>query len=337
MKKILAILLAVCMICALCAGCADKKADDGNESADVVNVAVVVKSFDSESWQYMLTGARNAADDSNGKIAIKEYGADSEADIEGQVAVLEDVIVSAPDAIVITPSDSDAVVAALEEAHAAGIKIIVVDTAVNTDAYDVFMANDNYAGGEVMAEQLVDNLKAQGKELKGTVGIVSAVPVQTVYDRDDGFIDKLKELAPEINVVSGKYVDNDMQKSMDLTNDYIATYSDLIGVYGDNNVTGSGIALALNEAQLQGKVVGVAYDGNPEEITGIKDGSLSAILVQDLYNWGYKAVNFAADLVLGNDLGLKDNYYNTGVTLVTLENIDDDGIQDVLDPSRLAR
>ena len=332
MKKTLAIILALCLVCSMFAVEAMAA-----EPTDVTKVAVLVKSFDSESWQYMLTGARNAAADSDGKIEISEYGANSEADIEGQVAILEDIIVSEPDAIVITPSDSDAVVAALEEAHAAGIKIIVVDTAVNTEAYDVFMANDNYAGGEVMAEQLVEALQAAGKELKGTVGIVSAVPVQTVYDRDDGFIDKLAELAPDITVVSEQYVDNDMQKSMDLTNDFISTYEDLIGVYGDNNVTGSGIALAIAEAGLQGEVIGVAYDGNPEEIEGVKNDSLYAILVQDLYNWGYKAVNFAGELVAGNDLGLEDNYYNTGVTLVTKENIEDDDIQDVLDPSRLAR
>mgnify|MGYP003191043862 FL=1 len=78
----------------------------------------------------------------------------------------------------------------------------------------------------------------------------------------------------------------------------------------------------------------MAYDGNPEEIDGIRNGALKAILVQDLYNWGYKAVNFAYDAVMGESI---DSYYNTGVTLVTLENIDDESIQDVLDPSRLAR
>ena len=138
------------------------------------------------------------------------------------MTLLEDVIVSKPDAIVITPSDSDAVVAALEEAHEAGIKIIVVDTAVNTESYDMFMANDNYAGGEMMAEQMVKYLQEAGKELKGTIGIVSAVPVQTVYDRDDGFIDKMAELAPDITIISEQYVDNDMQKAMDLTNDYLS-------------------------------------------------------------------------------------------------------------------
>ena len=85
------------------------------------------------------------------------------------MTLLEDVIIK-PDAIVITPSDSDAVVAALEEAHEAGIKIIVVDTAVNTESYDMFMANDNYAGGEMMAEQMVKYLQEAGKELKGYNG-----------------------------------------------------------------------------------------------------------------------------------------------------------------------
>lgn len=365
MKKIIAMILTLGLACSVFTACGssngtaeqsgsaatetsgsetatseDAEASEGTDETaggDTVKVAVLVKSFDSESWQYMLTGARNAAADSNGAIEITEHGADSEADIEGQVAVLEDVIVSEPDAIVITPSDSEAVVAALDEAYADGIKIVVVDTAVNTESYDVFMANDNYAGGEVMAEQLVGALEDAGKELKGTVGIVSAVPVQTVYDRDDGFIDKLAELAPDITVISEQYVDNDMQKSMDLTNDFISTYEDLIGVYGDNNVTGSGVALAIAEAGLQGEVIGVAYDGNPEEIEGINNGALHAILVQDLYNWGYQAVNFAGDLVNGKDLGLEDKYYNTGVTLVTKENIDDEDIQDVLDPSRLAR
>jgi ABC-type sugar transport system, periplasmic component len=352
MKKILALVLALCMIFALCA-CGQKAAPAEAPAAapaaepaaepaeapatedDVIDVAVLVKSFDSQSWQIMLSGAEKAAADSNGKIKITTYGADSESDIEGQVAILENIIVSEPDAIVVTPSDSDALNAALDEAHAKGIKIVCVDVSVNTDSYDLFMANDNYAGGVIMAEQFMKYLGEAGIDPVGTVGVVSAVPVQTVYDRDDGFIDKLAELAPEIKVIRDQYVDNDMQKSMDLTNDFINSNEDLIGVYGDNNTTGSGIALALAEAGMQGKVIGVAYDGNDEEINGIRDGSLSAILVQDLWQWGYKGVNFAAELARGNDIGCANKFYNTGVTLVTLENIDSDEVLDVLDPSRL--
>lgn len=314
---------------------ADKSDDKGKDVKEAaVNVAVIVKSTDSESWQYMLTGARNAAADSNGRIKITEHGAESETDIEGQITVLENVISSNPDAIVITPSDSDALNASLDMAHEQGIKIIVVDTPVNTENYDVFMANDNYAGGEQLAEIFVNELKDAGQELKGTVGIVSAVPVQTVYDRDDGFVDKLKELAPEIKVITENYADNDMQKSMDMTMDYISAYPDLLGVYGDNNVTGSGIALAIAESGLQDKLVGVAYDGNPEEIEGIRNGALEAILVQSLYQWGYDSVTNACKLIDGETM---DKYFDTGVTLVDETNINDEDIQDVIDPSRLAR
>lgn len=355
MKKVYALILIIAMIACFFAGCsnsatqgstnettaalettaAQSEAETTAEaSAAPIKIAVIVKSTDSESWQYMLTGARNAAADSNGAIVITEHGAASETDISGQVSILEDVIVEGPDAIVVTPSDSDALNAALEEARDAGIKIIVVDTSVTTDAYDMFMANDNYAGGELIAEQMVKYLNEANIELKGSIGIVSAVPVQTVYDRDDGFIDKMAELAPDVKIISGNYVDNDMQKSMDLTLDYITANDDLIGVYGDNNVTGSGIALAIAELGVQDEVIGVAYDGNPEEVAGVRSGALKAILVQDLYNWGYQGVNFAYSLVNGENL---ESYFNTGVTLVTMENIDNDEIQDVLDPSRLAR
>ena len=108
----------------------------------------------------------------------------------------------------------------------------------------------------------------------------------------------------------------------------------MIGVYGDNNVTGSGIALAIAEAGMQDQLIGVAYDGNPEEIAGIRDGSLKAILVQSLYQWGYDGVMNAYKAVQGEEL---EKYFDTGVTLVTLENIDDESVQDVIDPSRLAR
>lgn len=329
MKKALLLTLVVCLSLTAFMG-----VGFAGEAEKPYNVAVVIKATDSESWQYMLTGARNAAIDNPDDVQVTEHGAASESDIEGQVTILEDVINSDPDAIVITPSDSDAVVPALEEAAAAGIKIIVVDTPANTDVAETFMANDNYAGSQMLAEEFLGFLEDAGIEPKGTVGIVSAVPVQTVYDRDAGFVDKLAELAPDITVIQDNYTDNDMQKAMDLTIEYITAYDDLIGVFGDNNVTGSGVALAIAEQGIGDSVIGVAYDGNPEEVAGVRDGSLKAILVQDLYGWGYDGVLNAVAALDGETL---EDYINTGVTLVSAANVDDDAIQDILDPSRLEK
>ena len=342
-RKFAGLFLAVTMVVGMMAGCSsssDTAADTSTEATDdttedaangdAVKVAVLVKGTEGETWQWMLSGARKAAADSDGKIVITEHGGASEADITKQVSILEDIIVSQPDAILMAPTDSDALNAGIEEAHA-GIKVIVVDTSVTTEDYDLFMANDNYAGGEQMAEQMVKYMNDAGIELKGTVGIVSAVPVQTVYDRDDGFADKLAELAPDIKIIRDQYADNDIQKSMDMTLDYVTANDDLIGVYGDNGPTGAGIALAIAEAGLEDKVIGVAYDGNTEEIKGIENNSLKALAVQDLWDWGYTGVNLAYDLVQGKTM---DKFYNTGVTLVDATNVHDDDIQDIVDPDR---
>ena len=98
MKRILSIALALCMLLALCAcgqandpapaDTGDAAVSDTPNTEEAVKVAVIVKSTDSESWQYMLTGARNAVLDSEGKIEITEHGAASEADIAGQVTLL---------------------------------------------------------------------------------------------------------------------------------------------------------------------------------------------------------------------------------------------------------
>ena len=118
---------------------------------------------------------------------------------------------------------------------------------------------------------------------------------------------------------------------MDMTLDYITANDDLIGVYGDNGPTGAGIALAIAEAGLEDRVIGVAYDGNTEEIKGIENNSLKALAVQDLWDWGYTGVNLAYDLVQGKTM---DKFYNTGVTLVDATNVHDDDIQDIVDPDR---
>lgn len=348
-KKLTGLLLTLVMTASLLAGCskssepaantpeteapAEEPAEQPAEASgkEAVKIAVLVKGTDAETWQWMLSGARKAAADSNGKIIVTEHGGASETDISEQVSILEDIIVSKPDAIVMAPTDSEALNASIEEAHAAGIKVIIVDTSVTTESYDLFMANDNYLGGEQMAEEMVKYLKEANIELKGTVGIVSAVPVQTVYDRDDGFADKLAELAPDIKIIRDQYADNDIQKSMDMTLDYITANEDLIGVYGDNGPTGAGIALAIAEAGLEDRVIGVAYDGNTEEVKGIENGSLKAILVQDLWDWGYTGVNLAYDLVQGKTM---EDFYNTGVTLVDSTNVGDDDIKDIIDPSR---
>ena len=88
----------------------------GATHAKPYNIAVIIKATDSDFWQYVIIGAVNYGLDNPDKAKINWNGPKSEADIEKQVALVEDIISKKPDAIVIASTSSDSTVPALENA-----------------------------------------------------------------------------------------------------------------------------------------------------------------------------------------------------------------------------
>lgn len=321
MKKVMAaLLLAAFGLCAVEAHAATKPAD----------VAVIIKATDSDFWQYVLVGARNYAKEFPEKVSITTYGPRSEADIDRQVTILEDVISTKPDAIVISSTSSDATVPALEDAKAQGIVVVTIDNRVNTDKVDSLLATNNLAAGKLAAQTFVDMLKAKGLPLKGKVGIIGSMAgVQVLSDRDDGFINGMKEFAPEIQLLGPRYCDNDIVRALNNAIDMYTANPDLLGFFADNNHTGDGVARAIAELGLSDKLIGIAFDSDPEEIEAVRDGALKALVLQDPYGMGYYGVDFALKKLAGEDI---PSYVDTGVTIVTKANMDNPEILGLLDP-----
>ncbi len=337
MKKFVSLLLIVLMVGTLLVGCGGQKAeappaDDGEEQVEKeqYEIAVIIKATDSDFWQYVLIGAENAAID-NPDINVTTYGPPSEADIDKQVAILEDVISTKPDAIVISSTSSDATVPALEKAYDEGIVIITIDNKVTTDKVHSFLATDNLEAGGKAAQKLVEELEAKGVPLEGKVGLISAMAgVQVLTDRDKGFADKLNELAPGIELLPTRYVDNDVLKAVSAAEDLLTAHDDIIGFFADNNQTGDGLARVIEERNLHDEIVAVAFDSDPEEINALRSGALKGLILQDPYGMGYDGVMSAYDAINGKTL---DEYINTGSTVVTKENMDDEDIKGLLDPT----
>ncbi|ABV32752.1 MULTISPECIES: ABC transporter substrate-binding protein [Pseudothermotoga] len=292
-------------------------------------IAFVVKATDSDFWQYTIVGAKNAEHDLQGLVKVTVYGPPSEADIDKQVAILEDVIRTKPDAIVISSTSSHATAPALNKAYQQGIKIILIDNFVYDTGYHSFLATNNKVGGGLAAEKVVELLKKSGRPLKGKVGLISSMAgVQVLIDRDDGFTARLKELAPDLEILPTRYVDNDIAKAAAAAEDLITAYGDqLVAIFADNNHTGDGVARVIEEQNLQDKVIAVAYDSDPQEVEALRNGSLKALIVQDPHGMGYKGVMFAFMAINGETL---PSYFDTGVYVVTKENMDN--LQWVLDP-----
>jgi len=219
----------------------------------------------------------------------------------------------------------------LEKAVSQGIKVITIDNRVKTDKVHSFLATNNKKGGGLAAEKLVEALKAKNIPLKGKVGLISAMAgIQVLTDRDQGFLDKMKELAPDVKVLETRYTDNDIVKALGAAQDLLTGNKDLIGFFADNNHTGDGVARAIKEGKLEGKVMAVAFDSDPEEIDSLKTGALQALILQDPYGMGYKGTDFAYKAVMGQPI---EKEVDTGATAVTKENMDKEDIKGLLDPT----
>lgn len=291
-------------------------------------IAFIVKATDSDFWQYTIVGARNAEHDLQGLVNVTVYGPPSEADIDLQIAILEDVVSRRPDAIVMSSTSSDAPSAILDEAYELGIRIILIDNYVYDTQFNSFLATDNAVGGALAADMLVQSLKDAGRPLTGKIGLISAMAgVQVLIDRTDGFLQRLAEIAPDLEVLPTIYTDNDIAVSANAAEDLIIANPDLVGFFANNNHTGVGVALTIQEHGLADKIPAVAYDSDPLQIDALREGALDALIVQDPHGMGYKGVFFAFMALYDEPL---PDYFDTGVYVVTRENLDESMM--ILDP-----
>ena len=314
MKKItvLVVLMALMVIPVFAGGQQEAAADSGK-----TEIALIIKATDSGFWQKVIEGGE-AFGAENDDVNVTIYGPASEADIEEAIGILENVVESGPDAIVIATNAGEGAVPAIKSAQEKGIPVITVDTKIPTDVTS-HLATDNVLGGKLAAEAMVEFFDEYGIEKKGTVAIVAAVAgVDTIIERDGGFIERLAELAPAINILDPRYVDNDIAKSLMTAEDLITTYDDLIGIYADNNHTGDGVAKAIEQAELQDQVMVVAFDDDEDEIIALRDGVIKTLIIQDQFNMGYSGCAYAIKAINGEEL---PSFVDTGVKVTRAEDL----------------
>ena len=110
------------------------------------SIPIIVKDTTSFYWQIVLAGARKAGKDLG--VEVPELGAQSEADINGQISILENAVANKPAAIVIAPTQRAALGKPIDEA-AKSVKIIGIDSAADSKAFTSFLTTDNVQGGRL--------------------------------------------------------------------------------------------------------------------------------------------------------------------------------------------
>ena len=168
-----------------------------------VTIPIIVKDTTSFYWQIVLAGARQAGKDLG--VKVPELGAQSEADINGQITILENAVAGNPAAVVISPTEFKALGKPIDEA-AKSVPIIGIDSAADSKAFTSFLTTDNVQGGRIAADGLAAAIKEMTGKEEGDVVILTNLPgVGSLDQRREGFLDQVKTKYPGLKVIADKY------------------------------------------------------------------------------------------------------------------------------------
>ncbi|MEM5367168.1 ABC transporter substrate-binding protein [Paraburkholderia azotifigens] len=314
MKKV-SMLAAAAMTCAMFSAYAQAA---GGE------IAVIVKTANSNYWQNVQKGATAAMAESKG-YTMTFQGPAAESAIADEVNMVENAVNRHVAGIVLAPSDPDALVPAMKKAWEAHIPVVLIDSSVSDSGkqyYQSFLSTDNARAGELCAKAMIDRVGQNGK-----VAIMSYVPgAGSEVGRVGGFR-KYIAAHSKLQVVGPFYSQSQMANALNQTTDVLSANPDLKGIFGANEPTAVGMGRALQQSGKGGKVVAIGFDGNQDLQGFVRDGTIQAIAVQSSYQMGYKGIQTLVSVIEHKSVSKQ---VDTGVMLVEKQNLDSSEAKNVL-------
>ena len=325
-------LAAAAALALAAAGCGEVREQGGGGSGGSekkegpVRLAVVPKAVGFDFWEQVKTGAECAASKQK-DVTVQWDGVTAETDVTGQVNLLQNFITQGVDGMVYAATDAKVLSDVTKQATGAGIPVVNIDSGTDPQPKDVpVFATDNVASAEKVAGLLSDAMGSQG-------GDIAFIPFQrgtaTNEQRAQGFKTGLKD-HPELKLVAEQPSQSDYDRALQVTTDILTANPGLKGIFAANEPGVLGAAEAVRQAGKSGKITIVGWDASPDEIKGVRDGVIDALIVQNPFRMGYDGVNAVVKEIRD---GVKPQDTDTGVTIVNKKNLDDPEVQSVLKPS----
>ena len=279
-------------------------------------IAVIVKSANSNYWQNVQKGAAAALKDTKG-YTMSFQGPASESAIADEVSMVENAVNRQVAAIVLAPSDPDALIPAMKKAWEAKIPVILIDSLVSDGGkkyYQSFLSTDNASAGALCAKEMIAKIGTTGK-----IAVMSYVAgAGSEIGRVGGFKKYIADHS-KLQIVNTFYSQSQMATALNQTTDVLTANPDLKGIFGANEPTAVGMGRALKQSGKVGKVVAIGFDGNQDLQEFVKDGTIDATAVQGSYQMGALGIKTAVSVIEGKAV---PKFVNTGVVMVTKKNID---------------
>nr|WP_321255610.1 ribose ABC transporter substrate-binding protein RbsB [uncultured Pseudodesulfovibrio sp.] len=257
MKKLLTLALALVLTMAL-----------GVSAQAKDTIALVVSTLNNPFFVTLKDGAVKKADEMGYELIVL----DSQNDPSKELANVEDLTVRGVKAILINPTDSDAVSNAIRLINTAGIPVLTLDRGASHGKVASHIASDNVAGGKMAGDFMAEKLGkgAMVIQLEGLPGTSAA------RDRGAGFEQAVK--ANGFKVLASQPADFDRTKGLNVMENLLANYGDVQGVFAQNDEMALGAMRALQAAGK--KVVIVGFDGTDDGVAAIKRGDMAGTIAQ---------------------------------------------------------
>ena len=284
-KKIFSVGLILMMLMTSFMGCAKNNKP---------KIGMVVSTLNNPFFVNMKDGAEKEAE----KLGYDLVVLDSQNDPAKERANVEDLVQLGVIALLINPTDSDAVVKTVEVANKSNIPVITLDRQANGGKITSHIASDNIKGGEMAAEYVLDKFKDE----KGPINVVEiqGIPgASATRDRGEGF-HNIMDKNDKFNFVSIQAADFDRQKGLQVMENIIQANPNIQVVFAHNDEMALGAVKAIKASGINALVIG--FDGNDDAKDSIDANEMTATIAQQPDLIGALGVELANKIYNGESI-----------------------------------
>ncbi|MEZ9153654.1 ribose ABC transporter substrate-binding protein RbsB [Vibrio sp. F13] len=231
-------------------------------------MAIVLSTLNNPFFVTMKDGAEVKAEELGYKLIVL----DSQNDPSKELSNIEDLTIRGVKAILINPTDSDAVSNAIRMANRSNIPVLTLDRGASRGDVVSHIASDNVIGGEMAGHFIMEKVgeKAKVIQLEGIAGTSAA------RERGEGFMNAVNGSGLEL--LASQPADFDRTKGLNVMENLLAANPDVEAVFAQNDEMALG---ALRAVQASGKdVMIVGFDGTDDGIAAVNRGLLGATVAQ---------------------------------------------------------
>jgi len=312
--------VALALVLAACGG-NDDGGGGGGSAQQQYKLALIQGVKGDQFYITMQCGAQEAAKAAGATLTV---AAPDEFDASLQTPVVNAVVATKPDAILIAPTDTQAMIPPLTQAKAAGIKLIFVDTTTENGAElaESEIASDNEEGGREAARTLAELTGG-----KGSVLVINVKPgISTTDAQAKGFEEEIKK-TPGLKYIGQEYSNDKPEEAASKATAALAAHPDLVGIFGTNLFSAEGAATGLRSAGSSKNVKIVGFDAGPKQVEDLEQGVVQALIAQKPADIGKAGVEQAIAALKGEPVQKK---IGTGFVVVTKDNMNDPDVKPFL-------